>query len=140
MILVVDANILFSAFLKEGATRRLIVYGLIEIYTPKFVIEEFFEHVNELSEKTKINKEILKIKIKEFLSSSNIRFYSGKDIEDFVIEARQISPDKDDAMYFAAALKLGCPIWSNDKKLKEQNEIEVYSTEEIIDKLKSQIE
>lgn len=33
--------------------------------------------------------------------------------------------------YFALALKLKCPIWSNDKKLKEQNIITIYHTHEL---------
>ena len=33
--------------------------------------------------------------------------------------------------YFALALKLNCAIWSNDKKLKEQNKIQVCSTHEL---------
>ena len=51
---------------------------------------------------------------------------------DFIDGAERISPDPKDTSYFALALKLNCPIWSNDKKLKEQNKIKIYSTEEIV--------
>ncbi|MEK6954273.1 MAG: PIN domain-containing protein [Candidatus Micrarchaeota archaeon] len=50
-------------------------------------------------------------------------------------QAKSICPDPDDIQYFALALKLGCPIWSNDKALKEQNTVEVISTGELIDNL-----
>jgi len=34
-------------------------------------------------------------------------------------------------MYFALALKMKCPIWSNDKRLKEQKTIKIISTDEL---------
>lgn len=44
---------------------------------------------------------------------------------------RKMAPDKDDAAYFALALKKNCGIWSNDKKLKDQDAVSVYSTHEL---------
>lgn len=49
----------------------------------------------------------------------------------FMKEAEKISPDPKDTMYFALALKLKCGLWSNDKKLKEQNKVNVYSTDQV---------
>ena len=46
----------------------------------------------------------------------------------YIEEAEKLTPDPDDMAYFALALKLNCAIWSNDKKLKEQNKIKVYNT------------
>lgn len=37
-----------------------------------------------------------------------------------------------DSEYFALALKLNCAIWSNDKRLKQQDKIKVYSTEDLV--------
>ncbi len=136
MRLVIDANVIFSAFIKKGLTRRLILYNLFEMYTPRFVIEEFFEHLEELVNKTEVNKESIKIKIKEFILNSNIILASKKEIEMYIDEAKKISPDIDDVMYFALALKLNCPIWSNDEKLKEQNNVKIYSTSEILNILR----
>ncbi len=49
----------------------------------------------------------------------------------FMKDAEKISPDPKDTMYFALALKLKCGVWSNDKKLKEQNSVNVYSTDQV---------
>jgi len=51
---------------------------------------------------------------------------------DKLAEAKKLSPDPDDAAYFALALKLGIPIWSNDKKLTGQKQVRIYSTEELM--------
>lgn len=69
--------------------------------------------------------------LKEIINIVNRGDYKYK----FIL-AREISPDNDDSDYFAPSLKLDCAIWSNDKKLKEQNKIKVYSTKELLDLLK----
>ena len=51
-------------------------------------------------------------------------------------DAEKISPDPKDAAYIALALKFSCGVWSNDKKLKEQNKVKVYSTGEIMKTIK----
>lgn len=51
-------------------------------------------------------------------------------------ESSDTSPDPDDKMYFALALKLNIPIWSNDKELKKQKRVKVYTTEELIEEMK----
>ncbi len=55
-----------------------------------------------------------------------------EELIDYVEEAEKITPDPKDMVYFALALKLNGVIWSNDKKLKEQNRIKVYATHELI--------
>lgn len=35
--------------------------------------------------------------------------------------------------YFALAMELGCGIWSNDKKLKEQEIVKVWSNKELLE-------
>ena len=50
----------------------------------------------------------------------------------FIKEAEMISPDENDVLYFALALKLKCGLWSNDKRLKEQNKVIIYSTSEFM--------
>jgi predicted nucleic acid-binding protein len=41
-------------------------------------------------------------------------------------------PDPDDIDFTALALKLDCPLWSNDKELKQQTVVKVFSTSELI--------
>lgn len=50
-------------------------------------------------------------------------------------EASKISPDSDDVVYFALALKFDCSIWSNDKRLKEQPAVKILTTEELLEML-----
>ena len=55
-----------------------------------------------------------------------------EEYEKYIEDAGKISPDDKDVMYFALALKLRCPIWSNDAKLKEQDQVVIYNTSELV--------
>ena len=129
MELVVDANVLFSAMIKEGFTTELMFSDQIRLFAPEFLLEEVFKHENEILEKTKRNKDDFS-EILEILKLI-IKIIPAKEFDIYTTEAEVISPDPDDVQYFALALKLQCGIWSNDKKLKEQNSVSVYNTEEI---------
>ena len=51
----------------------------------------------------------------------------------FISDAKEISPDEDDVHYLALALKMGIPLWSNDRALREgQDEVVVYTTQDLI--------
>ncbi|MFA6022840.1 MAG: PIN domain-containing protein [Candidatus Pacearchaeota archaeon] len=136
MKLIIDANILFSALIKEqGITRKLILNDKLILISPDFIIEEFLEHLEELENKTGVKTEILKEKIKELLRLSNIKLISEKNYINSIKQAEKISPDIGDIPYFAIALKFNIPIWSNDKLLKSQDKVKIYSTEELINEL-----
>ena len=57
------------------------------------------------------------------------------EFKEYVIEGSKISPDPDDSEYFALALKYDCPLWTEDKALKSQSEVEVLNSKELLVKL-----
>ena len=129
MNLVVDANVLFSALIKEGVTSNLLTKSNLILYSTEFIFQEFKKHKAEILNKSKRDKE----DFERFLSivEKRLLLISTEDLVNFLEQAQKISPDENDVIYFALALKLGCPIWSNDKKLKEQGEIQVYATHDL---------
>lgn len=46
------------------------------------------------------------------------------------------SPDENDVDFLALAKTLNQPLWTHDKKLKEQEEVRILSTRTIIERLK----
>lgn len=134
MDLVIDANILFSALIKDSFTSELLFEEELKLYTPEFIIEEFNKHEDLILQKTCRTKEQF-IEIMHCLKEV-IKTAPKEDFSTAIRKAESVSPDKDDVMYFALALKLRCGIWSNDKRLKEQDKVKVYSTEEISELLK----
>jgi predicted nucleic acid-binding protein len=129
MPLVVDANVLFSAFIKNGKSAEVLANNAGELFAPEFILEEFYEHRKEILKKTKRSEEEFRILF--FWIEDAINVVPKEEYQDSLELARRISPDPDDVPYLALALKLRIPIWSNDKKLKEQNEVRVYSTHEL---------
>jgi len=130
MILVIDANVLFSALIKNSLTAEIIFNENIKLYTCEFIIEEFFKHEKEIMKKTYRTREqfiTLTHQLKDIITVIPEEEYSK-----FITEAEKFSPDKDDAIYFALAMKLNASIWSNDKRLKKQDKVKVYQTSELL--------
>lgn len=133
MKLIVDSNILFTYFWKESVTRKILLNGKLELFSPEFALEEINRYKKHIKERTNLTE-------REFNSAKidigiGIIFVAIEEYKTFLKKALEISPDKNDIDFFALALKLKIPIWSNDKNLKKQNIIKVYSTEEILNNL-----
>jgi len=131
MELIIDANILMSALISTNSkTCDLIFNDRIKLFAPDFLLDEFDKHENEILSKSKLSESEFKL----FLSliSSRIEFFSYSEFKRFISISKEISPDPNDTEYFALALRLNCGIWSNDKKLKEQDQVKVYSTSELL--------
>ncbi|MBN2517440.1 MAG: hypothetical protein JXB14_01205 [Candidatus Altiarchaeota archaeon] len=52
MRLVVDANVIFSATIKDGLTRRLLLTGKSELFAPEFLSEEIMKYAEYIAEKS----------------------------------------------------------------------------------------
>ena len=132
MELVIDANILFAALIRKNITSELLLHDDFHFYAPEYLIEEFKKHRTSIKEKTDIEDHVFEDLLSVY--QQRIQLIPQDEIKPFIQMAKHISPDIDDVAYFALALKLHIPIWSNDKDLKEkQSTITVYSTRELLD-------
>jgi len=102
----------------------------LHFYAPEFLLNEFEKYRELIIEKT----ERPDIEFEELLAvyMRRITFIPGEEIEPYLKEARKISPDPNDAVYFAVAIKVDGSLWSNDAVLKKQDRIKVYSTKELL--------
>jgi len=100
------------------------------IVRPPQTEEEFEKYRDLIIEKT----ERPDIEFEELLAvyMRRINFVPSEEIEPYLSEARKISPDPNDAVYFAVALKVNASLWTNDAILKKQDRIKVYSTKELL--------
>ena len=135
-VLVIDANVLFSALIKGEFTLQLI-YLLksagYKLVSPKAVLDEIEENKEKILKYSEFSSEEIDF-ILELLGEV-IEFIPKERLERYFEEAKKICSDKDDVPYLALALSLGKVfLWSNDKDLKEDCEkvgIIVLSTEDI---------
>ena len=130
MDLVVDANEIFAAIIKESKTYELIFDERLHLFTTEFFFTEFNKHSEEIREKTEKTEEELNYLLN--VLKKKIALVPLEELLPYLGEAEKISPDPDDVAYIALALKLKCAIWSQDRALKEkQARIKIYSTAEL---------
>ena len=137
MDLVVDANILFAALIKEGATAKLLYLDELHLFAPEFLLDEFAKYKDLILKKTSRSSDSFDKVLEAF--SHRIYFVPREELLPFMEDAKRISPDPDDAVYFAVALRVGASIWTNDNRLKSQNKIPIYSTSELIEAYSSKL-
>ncbi|OGY48310.1 MAG: hypothetical protein A3D39_00560 [Candidatus Buchananbacteria bacterium RIFCSPHIGHO2_02_FULL_39_17] len=132
MELVADANVLFSLLIatKQSKTADLFFSDELTLYAPELIVKECIEHRSEICEKSGLDAKDVDILLTLF--SAKINILSFYEFDNYIPMAKNICPDPDDVEYFAVALKMKCPLWSNDKRLKLQDKIKVLSTFELI--------
>src|SRR3990167_7551404 len=129
MDLIVDANILFAALVRDSKTAELLFRDDFHLYAPDFIFQEFAKYERELLEKTERTHEDF-VRFLEILKR-RITIVPVEEIGPFMKKAQEISPDLRDAAYFALALKLNADIWSNDALLQTQKQVRVWKTQQL---------
>lgn len=127
--LAVDANPILSAIIGGIARDVFLKADTSSFYTTAFNFKEVERYIPVLSSKREIPAEDLYLALSTlplFVCEEN--FYTDK-----IKEAKRLieKRDPDDIHLLALALKLKCPIWSNDKDF-EDLEINVYRTLDLI--------
>ena len=136
MILIIDSNVFMSALIRDGITRKIITQCKERLVIPEFLFQEIRNYEEEIISKSGLNEEeyklLLKTLLKYFIIVPNEVLSSYRERAEDIV--RKI--DIDDALFIATALAFeNSVIWSNDKKLKNQNKIKIFNTEEIINML-----
>lgn len=140
MLLVVDANVVFSVLIKGGKTLEIFLLNRgqkrFEFASPEYLLLEVENHSHEIVKRSGLSIEEFG-KVLAFLEKE-IEIVPFEEFIGVYKEAEQISPDPDDVQYFALALKLKGAVWSNDKALKKQNVVKVLSTNDVLKLMESE--
>lgn len=133
MDLVVDANVLFSAAIKQSKTAELILRDDLHLYAPEYLFEEFESYKDILLQKTHRRR----ADFEKFVSvlRDRIKLVPKEEFKSRIKRAQRASPDPKDIPYFALTLRIGGRIWSDDKKLKEQDKVSTITTTELLELL-----
>ena len=137
MRLVVDTNIIISALLKESTVRSLVLDAQLELHTHEFVFEEIEEHMDMIKERAGLTEEEVSL-ILSFIST-HIRAVPKQDFIHKLSEAEKVTGniDRDDMPFVALALSFSNEgIWTNDRHFTKQGEVKVWSTAELLAKIK----
>jgi predicted nucleic acid-binding protein len=136
MRLLVDSNIIFAALIRDSAVRHLFQHIDAELFMLSINLEEIQEHKSELLMKSRFSEGAFAVLLDTLASKCHI-------LDDNVLlkkmdDAERIMDpiDPDDTPFIAAALAIGASIWSDDAHFKKQDEVRVFTTKELIAKLK----
>ena len=141
IIIVIDANILFS-FFKSSSERRRLIEELpnlgCNLISPEFAFRELLGNEDRIKKFGKVNE--LAFKFLFSLLELKIESFSESVYKEFLSEANKISPHSDsteDDSYFALSLAFNkCPIWSDEEAFKNQSKVKIFNTKELIEELK----
>ncbi|MEM0172254.1 MAG: PIN domain-containing protein [Thermoproteota archaeon] len=114
----------FSIHAKNSLISR---FEVLELITPSFCVEELLKYKELICKKSNISNKVFREifnELKAFVKIVPLTEYSK-----FLAKAKKICPDPDDVDFFALALKLDCPIWSNESRLKRQSKINFFTKE-----------
>jgi predicted nucleic acid-binding protein len=136
MQVVIDANILISIIISRWSDKADTLFsGEVEAASPDWIMLEIGKYWHEISKKSGLSSDELKGILS--IVREKVRTYSLEEFSDKMEEAERQSPDIKDAEYLALALKLNCPLWSDDKALRRQGKVRVMNTEELKAELKA---
>ena len=131
MLVVVDANELFSLLIKGSEDARgILLSDKLELIAPEFILLEFANNESEILSKTHENSE----EFSQMLSiiGSRITLFPKQEFVRYIRESSELLPGHaKDAPYLALALKFNCPLWSEEKQLKQQSRVKVLTTKEL---------
>ena len=123
---------MFSGMIRDAKTRKILLESNHTFLFPEHIFTEIHKHRNTLQNKsgltTKEFDALLNILI------SRIHIVTTADLLTYKKQAIQIMQDIDidDAPFVACALAHNATIWSDDKHLKQQSVVPVYTTKELI--------
>lgn len=133
MLLVVDANVVFSALVNKGNSFKVFECNKklrrFEFIAPELLFSEMQNRTGKLLSVTKLTEEEL-FDVFLFIKKQ-IKLISFSNFSDRLPEAIELNLK--DSPYLALALKFNCPIFSGDKGLKKQDAVKVFSPRELLD-------
>ena len=129
MLLVVDANIIFSALVGGNLTELFLSHKL-ELVAPELLFVEIYKHKEELKQKSHLSEEYFELLLS--LLEKRVKTIPLEEYINFFSEAEKMLGEHfKDAPYIALALRLQCPFWSYEKRFRRFKEIESLTTEEV---------
>ncbi len=117
--LVADTNIIYSALLKRGKIRSLILLrGNIRLHTPAELREELYKHTPKLQRYLELTKEEVQSLIDNLIEGTTT-LHNKNEYRELIPRAREIveKVDPEDTPFVALAMYLGIPLWTGDKEL-----------------------
>jgi len=130
MKLVIDTNIIISALIKKGISRRIIFSPLINFIAPDYTLQEISKYEKLICKKAKLKHNEFKLLLN--LIFEHITIIPKEEYKDLLSYAKTLIEDIDDVPFIALCLASKADgIWSDDAHFKTRKEIIIFRTKEL---------
>jgi len=117
----------------RGSKRKLLFSSEVDAFSPDRLLLEVGKHWKEIRDKSELSEEELEASFS--LIRKQVNVVPLDEYRSNLSRAKDVCPHLKDVEYFALALKLNCPIWSEDKPIREHSNVEVLNTRELLERL-----
>jgi len=142
MKFVVDSNVLFTFFWKSSVFENISSREEVTLFSPESALEEINKYSSEIMKKSGLARDEFFKRKAELIKKVELIPPNG--YSDLFKQAESLAKTfskeqkmefMEDIDFFTLALKLSCPIWTNDRLFKKQSEISVLTTKEMVELL-----
>lgn len=130
MKIIVDATILFELLKKDSIAANLFFNRKVKLYAPETLLKDF-ENYGEIV-KTKTGRSAFEFEKFMSLLRKRIRKVRLQNFKHYISSAQQITAEESDHIYYALAMHMKCPVWTNNMQMKGQRHILAYTTSEVM--------
>jgi predicted nucleic acid-binding protein len=130
---VLDTNVILKALIKDSVVRGILLRSSHEFLVPEHAIDETRKHLGTIVEKAGLSESEINSVIDVLLVG--IKVVPDEKVMSKWKEAEGLMAEVDvgDVPFVAAAMSVRCDgIWSDDKHLRRQDKIRVWTTKEIV--------
>ena|SRR3989344_8525495 len=131
MKFVVDTNVLIAYFWEHSTTRKILQHPKLQLFTTGYSFVEIENHSEHILKNAKITRDIFKKNVEEL--KSIVTIVQIEEYQTSFSKAKMITPDKNDIEFIALALSMSISLWTNDEELKQQEEVDIITTREVIE-------
>lgn len=131
MKLIIDANIIVAALIRDSKARQVIVSGEFELFSPDFILEEVYKYKEYICSKSGLVKEEFELLIA--LVFEHVTIIPSQSYGSKIGDAKVIMADANDVPYVACYWALECEaIWTSDKDFEGKKGIKTTTTAELL--------
>ncbi len=132
MKFVLDTNIILSALIKNGLTRKVIKDLEFKFFVPSFSLSEIKKYKKYVCKKSSLTENQFDSLLEclfENIEIVKINFY-----EKYLKSSKELITDIKDVPFLACATSLKADIWSDDGDFQKQKKVRVFTTQEFVKK------
>ncbi len=137
MELVVDTNVIVAGFLRSAVTRELLLDERLTLWAPEHLLTE----ADRVLSTPRLRRRLGSLSAVDFRGlfsqlTARIHVVPISEFQQKLVVAKELIADPEDVPFLALALQLCLPLWSNDPDFKEQNVIQISTTDDVLNFLR----